>query len=226
MSSNPFSGNATTNTAGTLVLGNESNAPPVQATYDNTSEGGATKRAGQKFGELFKDAVKLSYTNLTASPVLMTMYIIIIIVSTAEILAVSNGPLEQWLAYLKTVKPTYVLGLWLQKFELWLLTILIANKELVLVGANFLMPVFYKPSNKNIYFAAGMTLFSVFIIQKQPIEILIMGQLWLLYTQLRDNKFKFIIVAIAVTIFILPSTGLLEYMSGTTDPTKNATVTT
>ncbi|AYH53285.1 putative 26K protein [Pyrrhocoris apterus virus 1] len=203
----------------TANTGDANSASGLQQKTDNVHEGGALKKGGQKFHELLKDAIILCYTNLTNSPTLLSIYVFVWVVSAAEILNISNGPLEQWLKYLNENKGTWTLGVWLNSLQVWILRICIANKFAFLCLVNFSLPYLYKPSNKNLLFTLLFTFLGTFMLAKTPLEIVVMGQLWFLYTQLRAPSQKLLITVVAAITFILPTTGILEYMIADKTPT-------
>ncbi|APG77536.1 hypothetical protein [Wuhan heteroptera virus 1] len=211
--------NLETTSTGTTGIGDAASAPGVQTKIDNALEGGDLKKGGQKFHEQLKDAIILCYYNLTTSPTLLSVYIFVWVISTAEILNIKKGPLEQWLDYLMTNKATWTLGVWINSLQLWIIRICIANKFAFLCLVNFSLPYLYKPSNKNLLFTLGFSFLGTFMLAKTPLEIVVMGQMWFLYTQMRSPAQRFLITGVAAVTFILPSTGILEYMIADKTPT-------
>lgn len=154
-------------------------------------------RGGQLIGDGFCSSLLASYANMTYNPIALALMIFALACAFAE--EANNGPLEVLKARLEIVTETESFYR-LAKVLITIVTSLINNKVYFIKLIFVSVPAFIKPSFKNWIITFCFWLFLVFFTNWTIFEILVLGQLWFLFTELRDPKYKILISILAALL--------------------------
>lgn len=162
-----------------------------------------TTIAGQKIDDNFVDSILSCYTNLSMHPVALTVLCVAIFCVMAELVG-DDGPLEGLLeiftkAFNDKSHNSFVRGI--SNIFVFALKFLVGNKKYMLPVAFMWVPVICKPSKRNIIMAALLSML-VFAKAYSTVELLFFGQLWFLFTALRNPTHKMIIFFAGLGIFV------------------------
>lgn len=164
------------------------------------------RRSGQTMQVSFFEAIIAAYTNLTHRPIVLFAYVLLVLILMAEHQQVEDRPLEGFLAKLQIIVAQPEIATWeksLINMLIKLLEFLISNKQKFIELAMVWIPYLAKPSSNNMLVSITMSVVVIAFKQWNLIEILVMSQLYFLFTQLRNPKYKLAILVAFVAVFVL-----------------------
>lgn len=172
-----------------------------------------TVKGGSEIGAGFFDAVTTAYTNLVNSPIAL----IFIIVATFGLMSISNGtltPLDTMFnaALNKSNSATTPYAVRsISAGYAWLLSIIIAFQDFLLPAIFFGGIYIAKPSSNNAWLCSTLTLIT-WISHMNHLEVVALGHLTILFTQIRNPTYKLGILLFALITIIIGFTHMSGYV--------------
>lgn len=170
-------------------------------------------RSGQYIGMGFLESIMACYTNLVYKPISLALIVLLLFVIAAEFNN-SAGPLENMLKFLKEIYSNSKEPMIIRNIASLFIIILnfIVVRKVYFVSVVFVwIPYSAKPSNSNMIIALLLSTFTMFG-KHSFVEILLLSQCFFLYTELRTPWQKLLFAIIGVTVFLVGTTNVANYM--------------
>lgn len=190
----------------------------------NSTTGERSERAVNEFGQAqikggttlsdgFFQSIINGYSNLVNSPLALFLMVFGVVGLLLDATDNDHGPLERLLAMCVAKSKTAGFIGGFASLLAKIISLLIPVKLAVFAFTMFWSPYMAKPSKNNMYISVAGSAFSV-LSTFPPVELVLLGQVYFCYTQVRNPKYKFIIILVGLFCFIIGADLLKEIYSG------------